>query len=226
MEVVKQVALPRERQLNRPTAAVRPEQVAALTSLLGRAFVQDPLLHYLEPNEKWRNRLTPVLYRAVLRYCLRYGQADVTTDGHAVACWLLPRHCQPSLWRELRSGMWALPFKGRTQALRRLLQFDAAAKALRMQHAGSEHWYLWTLAVDPAHQRKGNASALLKTVLTRADRSGEICYLETQNPANVALYERFGFQLKGTADFADGVRIHAMRREPQVQQTAARRASL
>ena len=226
MEVVKQVALPRERQQQRLTSAARPEQLPALTELLGRAFINDPLLRYLEPNDKWRQRLTPVLYRAVLRYCQRYGQADVTSDGHAVACWLLPRHCLPSLWRELRSGMWALPFKGRTQALRRLLQFDAAAKALRLQHAGSEHWYLWTLAVDPTHQRKGNASALLKTVLTRADRSGEICYLETQNPANVALYERFGFQLKGTADLADGVRIHAMRREPQLQQTAARRASL
>ena len=226
MEVVKQVALPRERQQQRLTSAARPEQLPALTALLGRAFINDPLLRYLEPNDKWRQRLAPVLYRAVLRYCLRYGQADFTSDGHAVACWLLPRHCLPSLWRELRSGMWALPFKGRTQALRRLLQFDAAAKALRLQHAGSEHWYLWSLAVDPAHQRKGHASALLKTVLTRADRSGEMCYLETQNPANVAFYERFGFQLKGATDLADGVRIHAMRREPQLQQTAARRASL
>lgn len=225
MEVVKQVALPRERQMLRPTGAVRPEQVAGLTEMLGRAFLNDPLLHFLEPDAKWRARLTPVLYRAVLRYCQRYGQADVTSDGQAVACWLLPRHCQPSLWRELRSGMWALPFRARIQALRRLLQFDKAAKALRAQHAGAEHWYLWTIAVDPAHQHKGNATALLRAVLTRADRSGEICYLETQNAANVALYERFGFQVRAIEALADGVHVHAMRREPQAMPTASRRAS-
>lgn len=225
MEVVTQVALPRERQTYRPTAAVRPEQVAALTELLGRAFINDPLLHFLEPDAKWRARLTPVLYRAVLRYCLRYGQADMTTDGKAVACWLLPSHCQPSLWRELRSGMWALPFRGRTNALRRLLQFDKAAKALRQQHAGGAHWYLWTIAVDPSHQHKGHATALLRSVLMRADRSGEVCYLETQNPANIALYERFGFRVCGSHSLMDGVQIHAMRRAPQAVQSSTRRAS-
>jgi ribosomal protein S18 acetylase RimI-like enzyme len=225
MEVVTPVAMPNQRQVSRPIAPAKSSQLAALTELLGRAFINDPLICFLEPNDKWRTRLTPVLYRAVLRYCLRYGQADVTTDGSAVACWLLPSHCQPSLWRELRSGMWALPFRARTNALRRLLQFDTVAKALRLQHAGPAHWYLWTIAVDPSQQSKGHAGTLLRSVLTRADRSGETCYLETQNPANVALYQRFGFVLKATQELAPDVVVHAMRRDPQAVQAPYRRAS-
>lgn len=225
MEVVKQVALPRERQIVRATVAARRDQVPALTDLLGRAFVNDPLLRFLEPHEKWRTRLAPVLYRSVLRYCLRYGQADVTTDGNAVACWLLPHNNQPTLWRELRSGMWALPFRARTNALRRLLQFDTASRTLRQQIVSDPHWYLWTIAVDPGHQHKGHASALMRSVLTRADRSGEVCYLETQNPANVPLYERYGFALKAKLQMIDGPIIHAMRREPQAMSTQSRRVS-
>jgi len=214
MVFVAQIAPPRERQNSRATHAARIEQVPKLTGVLARAFVDDPLIRFLEPNEQWRRKLAPVLYRSVLRYCLRYGQADITSDGNAVACWLLPSHCQPSLLRELRSGMWALPFRARATALRRLLQFDAMSSSLRRQFAGPSHWYLWSLAVEPSEQRKGHASELLRAVLTRADRSGETCYLETQNPINVPIYQRYGFQLAGQAELAPGVIIHAMRRDP------------
>lgn len=225
MEVVTQIAPPRERQAPRATLAARIEQVPALADMLGRAFVDDPLIRFIEPDDAWRKKLTPVLYGAVLRYCLRYGQADITSDASAVACWLLPSHCQPSLARELRSGMWALPFRAKTSALRRLLRFDALSKALRKEFGGAAHWYLWSLAVDPAQQRKGHASTLLRSVLTRADRSGEVCYLETQNPNNVPIYQRYGFALAARAELAPGVIIHAMRREPQAPQMPSRRTS-
>ncbi len=226
MEVVSQIALPRERQAARPAIAVKTDHLDELTALLGRAFLADPLLQFLEPDSGWRAKLAPTLYRAVLRYCQRFGQADMTTDGKAVACWLLPSHCWPSLAREMRSGMWRLPFKARTTTLRRLLQFDAAAKRLRKQHAPMPHWYLWTIAVEPTLQRTGHATALLKPVLARADRGRETCYLETQNALNVPIYERFGFRLQATETLAGGLTIHAMRRDPQAAvQTVAKRAN-
>ncbi len=149
----------------------------------------------------------------------------MTPDGKAVACWLLPTHCWPSLPRELGSGMWRLPFKARTNTLRRLLQFDAVAKRLRRQHAPMPHWYLWTLAVEPALQRTGHASALLKPVLGRADRNRETCYLETQNPLNVPIYERFGFRLQASETLPGGPTVHAMRRDPQAMAQSARRTA-
>ncbi len=57
------------------------------------------------------------------------------------------------------------------------------------------HWHLDPLTVVPEKQGKGIGSALLKEFCTRADKRGLAAYLETDQPANVRLYERFGFKV-------------------------------
>ncbi|KAJ7123580.1 acyl-CoA N-acyltransferase [Mycena epipterygia] len=76
-------------------------------------------------------------------------------------------------------------------------------------------WHLQTLAVDPQYQRKGIASLLMNTVIEKARLTGTRLCLETQNEANIPIYERLGFDLmpkakggrdesKGTFTAADG----------------------
>lgn len=64
-------------------------------------------------------------------------------------------------------------------------------------HPTEPHWYLSMLGVDPACQGRGYGSALLKAGLARADADGLPAYLESSNPRNVPLYERFGFEVMG-----------------------------
>src|SRR5262249_5252342 len=61
-------------------------------------------------------------------------------------------------------------------------------------HPGKPHWYLPTIGVEPHFHRKGLGSQLLRETLKRGDREHMPAYLESSNPANTALYQRFGFE--------------------------------
>lgn len=214
MEVTLQVQKPRVAA--RPIAPLKREQLPLMAEIFSAAFQDDPLLKFVEPNEAKRVNICPVLYGSVLRYCQHFGEVDSSVDGMAAAAWLPPNHSYPSLLRELRVGMGLLPIKLGLAAFNRLQEFDILAKKMRRKYAPNAHWYLWGLAVDPSMQRRGLARVLLNSVIQKADRAGEVMYLETQNPNNVIIYERFGFRIVGIGNLGRGaVTIHAMRRDPK-----------
>ena len=64
-------------------------------------------------------------------------------------------------------------------------------------HPTEPHWYLPMIGVDPAHQGAGVGSALMKQGLKAVDRDGVIAYLESSNPRNISLYQRYGFEVTG-----------------------------
>jgi GNAT superfamily N-acetyltransferase len=74
------------------------------------------------------------------------------------------------------------------RALRLLFEIDSL-------HPKEPHWYLATLGTEPAHQGQGIGSALLRSLLTRADDEGVPAYLESSKDRNVPLYARFGFEV-------------------------------
>ena len=60
-------------------------------------------------------------------------------------------------------------------------------------------WHLMNVAVEPARQRQGIASALLLRLFERADGPNEQYTLEvrTSNGGAIRMYERFGFRAAG-----------------------------
>ena len=60
-------------------------------------------------------------------------------------------------------------------------------------------WHLMNVAVEPARQRQGIATALLLRLFEEADRPNEQYTLEvrTSNEPAIRLYERFGFRAAG-----------------------------
>ena len=64
-------------------------------------------------------------------------------------------------------------------------------------HPKEDHWYLAQIGVDPFYQAQGVGAALMKHALARCDTDGTPCYLESSNPRNISLYERFGFERVG-----------------------------
>jgi ribosomal protein S18 acetylase RimI-like enzyme len=76
------------------------------------------------------------------------------------------------------------------------------------------HWYLNTLSVDPAAQRRGIGSALIAPGLERADSEGLGSYLETQRRANIPFYRRFGFEEVGEISLPDSPPMWLMWRPP------------
>ena len=76
-------------------------------------------------------------------------------------------------------------------------------------HPPDEHVFLWFLAVDPAHQRRGVGRALLARVFEEAEAP---VYLDTANPANLPYYASFGFEELGSEALPRGARMWFMRR--------------
>jgi ribosomal protein S18 acetylase RimI-like enzyme len=64
-------------------------------------------------------------------------------------------------------------------------------------HPTEPHWYLPMIGVDPAHQGEGVGAALMTEALKAVDRDGLIAYLESSNPRNISLYQRYGFEVIG-----------------------------
>jgi GNAT superfamily N-acetyltransferase len=65
-------------------------------------------------------------------------------------------------------------------------------------------WFLDILAVRAAARGRGIASSLVRHGLEQAHAAGLPAFLETGNPANVAMYEHLGFRVHGRADAPGG----------------------
>jgi len=76
-------------------------------------------------------------------------------------------------------------------------------------------WYLEYLAVDPSKQGSGLGSLILKESLKVIDELGETAYLESSNPKNMSLYERFGFRFLKKIQVGSSPELNTMFRQPK-----------
>jgi len=171
------------------------QQLPQATAMLGRAFYQDQLSVYVYPDEAERTRRLPLVFNISLHYTLRYGEITTTPEVTGTACWLPPGNTTVSTWQLLRIGALQTSLQMGLPALRRLTNAEDSMQSTHRRCIAGPHWYLWVLGVDPEHQGQGIGSTLLRAGIERADTSGLPCYLETMNPDNVPLYEKFGFAI-------------------------------
>lgn len=103
--------------------------------------------------------------------------------------------CQPSPMEKLMLTPRMLAAVGPIGLARMLLWTSAWAA----RDAAEPHWHLGPVAVDADLQGRGFGSRLLGEYCERLDREGAAGYLETDKPANVRFYCRFGFRTVGEA---------------------------
>jgi ribosomal protein S18 acetylase RimI-like enzyme len=163
--------------------------------MIGRAFHNDPLSVYVYPDEAERTLRLPLMFSIALRYTLRYGEITTTPERTGVACWLPPERATVSIKQLLRIGALTTSLKMGLPGLRRAGNAEEYTRSMHQRCMREPHWYLWVLGVDPTCQGQGIGGTLLRAGLVRADASYLPCYLETMNPENVPLYQRFGFAL-------------------------------
>lgn len=193
--------------------------LAGAVASAARAFHDDPLFNFFEPDLVKQSKRLPGLMRATIVDTLPLAEtyaAYVDGKAKAVAAWMPPGTYPRSPRREAMFYLRALPsmlMVGRRlpPALQLLTTIDKA-------HPKHEHWYLSLLAVDPELQGRGLGGALLAPVLERADGEGLPVYLETQTDANVAWYGRHGFGLVETLrlpNVPDSPTMWTLQREPR-----------
>jgi GNAT superfamily N-acetyltransferase len=167
-----------------------PGDESGIDQILIRAFDDDPLVNWIVNPDARRQERVRILIMAAHRLASAHGEVYVTPELTGAALWFPPQD-SPTLLEnfKLMVGMArAAPVSHLPTVLRGMV--DLAAR-----HPTYPHFFLYMLAVDPAHQGRGIGAALMRPVLTRCDREGLPAYLENSNERNLTLYERQGFRV-------------------------------
>jgi ribosomal protein S18 acetylase RimI-like enzyme len=167
-------------------AAVAPADVERAVAVLTLAFSADPVTRWTYPEPAQYLARFPILVRAFGGGAFTAGTARQVEDYAGAALWLPPGSelDEAAIGASLPSG--------------REGEFAAVFEAMASYHPQEPHWYLPLIGVDPARHRKGYGAALLQDTLRRCDQDHVAAYLESTNPANITLYQRHGFELRGT----------------------------
>jgi ribosomal protein S18 acetylase RimI-like enzyme len=166
-----------------------PANEARAMAALTLAFANDPAVRWFYPDARQYLRHFPDFAWAFAGQAFEHGTAD-NLEGHSAAALWLPPHVQPD-----ESAVMEV-LQESVDEFRRLEVFSLLEQAAAF-HPSEPHWYLPLMGVDPKEQGRGGGSALLRRGLARCDAAGVPAYLESTNPRNVPLYERFGFKVVG-----------------------------
>ena len=181
----------------------RDERVAVAS--LSAAFANYSLFPLLCPNTTQRPRVIEAFCRFLFRSSVRHGGAFGTADCSAVICTWPPGAEWPSRWDSVRAGWLALAWRMGWRASLLLTRLENEFDDARVKHAAEPHWYVPLLGVRPEAQGRGLSRAVLRPVLEAADRDRVPVYLETATEANVAIYQKFGFECRGFSKLTNGL---------------------
>lgn len=192
-----------ERSASRPF--VRPVEVAAATGeqlepaadVLLVANLNDPTTQALIPlGSRHREERLRLMYRAEVHQA-GLDRIDVALDAATrqvlgVAVWSgppRPRGAGPTATEAARWAMSSAAALGRTGATTGRKVTRAVSKVQPQE----PHWFLLDLAVDPAAQRSGIGTSLLRHRLAQVDSEGKRAFLCASTSESARLYARHGF---------------------------------
>jgi ribosomal protein S18 acetylase RimI-like enzyme len=182
-----------------------PNQYAEAAAVLGRAFVEDPLLLAIvgpAPDSQDRARRMARVFASVLRDHRAHGQPvwGVLADGQIAAAAVVEHVARPSSALSAAIGdLSGLPSLLKALGWSGLMRGLSALDILTRNRPPEPHLYLNILGVEPQMQRRHFGAAILDHLREQAaPRSGVAgVYLETAAEANVAYYTRFGYRVIG-----------------------------
>ena len=175
------------------------------------AFYDDPLWAWAFPDPEARRDQHGQLWRLFVEGAARFPNSWFSADHNAVAIWVPPGGSELSETQEARFE----PMMSELLDSEGVRRVAALAEAFDQAHPHDvDHYFLTLLGTDPAHRGKGIGLKLLSDTLAMVDADGMPAYLEASNPANVALYARYGFRPHSVFIApADGPEVTTMWRE-------------
>ena len=196
----------------------RPGQEVAAGAAFAATHAGYPAFRAVFPDPVRRVRALRPFLTAAVADAVGAGTVHVALDGPVVlgaAVWLPPGGFP---WPARRQAAAAPAFLRVLAAYpSRFPTFLRYGMAAQRAHPADDHWYLAALGVRAEARRAGLARRLLAPVLQRADHDRVPCHCETSDRANVAFYERLGFDVvdDDLALVPGGPSHVALRREPR-----------
>ncbi len=189
------------------------EDARRLTTVLAKAFFEDPIIGWLMPDDtKRRARLRQFFAIELRRLALPRGCVWTTSDLAGAALSLPP-------------GAWRVPprvtlMEGTAFGIH-LSRAARLGAAMEWRHLRERHYYVRDIGVLPEMQGKGLGSALMRPTLGRCDREGLPAYIEASSERSAVLYERLGFQLTDELRIGGSPPLRLMCRPPHPAQATA-----
>ena len=182
--------------------------IGVLAQVIAEAFFALAVCRWLIPDGPARRAAFPGYFGLYVEHAIADGLAETTPDRAAAALWI------PG------DGPGAPPggYTGQLAAITgpHLANFLAFDEHLDNHHpAGTFHEHLAILAVRPDRQGQGIGTALLHAHHAVLQDQSIPAYLEASDERTRRLYLDHGYADHGTPiEFADGVRMYPMWREP------------
>lgn len=194
-------------QVNVTETKAAGDQRTRVRTVLATAFATDPAARWTFRDDRTFLRQFESFIDAFAGAAFDQHTMDVAPDFSGAALWLPPGH-GPDEEAVGQVMTTALP----SDRLGDVFQLMEQMGAFRPREP---HWYLPLIGVLPRRQGCGVGSSLLRHGVARCDRDGLPAYLESTNPRNLPLYERFGFRALGEIRVADSPPIVPMLRQPR-----------
>jgi len=102
----------------------KTKTVKSAVDTLASAFLQDPFMRYVFPDDDTREQQLTTLIAPVLKSALMRGGVDVIEEGEGVAAWVSGRYFSATLPQLIRSGLIWIPFQIGAAAFDRLEKHD------------------------------------------------------------------------------------------------------
>ena len=172
-------------------------QQKTAAAVLGQAFAKDPFMAYMLPDATTRVQQLTKLFLPLIRFSLRCGGVEIAPGGGGVLGWISGETFSlPFKVLELvRSGLIWLPWSMGLSAFKRLQAHDSICEHALKQNAPKDFAYLWVVGVHPDYAGRGLGKQMIQAALDEMRRRGHsTCFLRTENPKNVGLYEHLGFK--------------------------------
>ena len=197
-----------------PASTLRKVSVSDIDTLvyiLARAFIDDPLFLWLLPDRFQRQRALQRSFAVQIRHIyLPLGECTLTEEHNGGAMWAPPGRWKLSIGQQLQILPDFMHIFGMTRMQQLLRVFGQTEK---LHAAEPPHWYLAGIGVDPAWQRQGVGSALLRPVLDLCDMDGLPAYLETANPRSLEFYAQHGFAVRHVVTVPNAPPVWLLRRQ-------------
>jgi GNAT superfamily N-acetyltransferase len=204
--------------------ALSPELASEAGDLLAASHADYPPFRHLFPDPPRRRQVLRPFMSATARDAALHARAMAAYDDDdgeivGVALWMPPGTFPVSFWRKAR--MTPALLRAALSARGAFRAFARVGATLEKVHPHDSSWYLQAMGVHPRAQRRGVGRRLLSPTLALADESGLSCNLHTSDPANIAYYGRFGFEVSQPAIevFAHGPHHIGMTRPPHGDST-------